>query len=158
MTFISPHGPSTLQEAYASLHYASTSASPAQGNGLEESLLHDITASSSSRRPNDTYTSPVDLLSASNPPHFPQEKDWDRFKALPQIQLGQEFDSSGKSILAQWLLNLGGQTYACQVPMPGGNGDICGVTKGRLDRALVHVRSHLDLKPFVCGGQCSKDW
>ena len=64
---------------------------------------------------------------------------------------------NGKSILTQWLNEVekeGSKHLECCVPLVDVDGAIywCRKIFPRLDRAIAHVRNHLEHKPFVCGG------
>ncbi len=62
---------------------------------------------------------------------------------------------NGKSILTQWLNEVekdGSKHLECCVPLVDQAGYWCRKTFLRLDRAITHVRNHLEHKPFVCGG------
>ena len=44
--------------------------------------------------------------------------------------------------------------YECIVPRS--DGITCGKTFNRSDRALTHIRTHFNHRPYPCHGQCSK--
>ena len=61
----------------------------------------------------------------------------------------------GKSVLARWLDTVekdGIRHVECCVPLVDQADDWCHKTFPRLDRAVVHVRNHLEHKPYLCGG------
>ncbi len=63
---------------------------------------------------------------------------------------------NGKSILVRWL-NDEGQGWTCCVPLDV-EGRWCDHKPfGRIDRALAHVRKHLNLKPFPCEEHCGTE-
>lgn len=86
-------------------------------------------------------------------------KDWDALSQEPWYlnQVEEPGDNVGKSILARWLAPLEAKDqkgWRCCVPLDGETW--CKQTITRIDRAIVHVRVHLDLKPYPCEGGCNK--
>lgn len=72
-------------------------------------------------------------------------------------QVEEPENDVGRSILVRWLDPLEGKDekgWRCRVPMPGQTW--CNETIKRTERAITHVRAHLDLKPYPCEGGCSK--
>ena len=72
-------------------------------------------------------------------------------------QVEEPENDVGKSILVRWLDPLEGKDqkgWRCRVPVPGETW--CNETIKRVDRAITHVRAHLDLKPYPCEGGCNK--
>jgi hypothetical protein len=65
---------------------------------------------------------------------------------------------NGKSVLFRWLdEDEAGTSWTCCVPL-NNEGLGCGHAPfKRPDRALAHVRQHLDLKPFPCEGKCGNE-
>lgn len=64
----------------------------------------------------------------------------------------------GKSILVRWLDPLDSKEengWRCCVPLEGETW--CTEKIDRIDRAIVHVRVHLDHKPYSCEGRCNKE-
>jgi len=82
------------------------------------------------------------------------ESDWFKDQVIEP-----DLPHNGKSILVRWLKEVGeGKGWTCCVPLDG-EGNRCIRPFGRPDRALAHVREHLDLKPFPCKGTCrTKGW
>jgi len=96
----------------------------------------------------------------------PQEKwalDWEAWEALYQEPwyLNQEeepINYLGKSVLVRWLAQPkteGEKEWSCCVPLKGETW--CGHKIKRLDRAITHVRGHLNLRPYPCGGRCENE-
>ena len=64
----------------------------------------------------------------------------------------------GKSILVRWLDPLEAKEkkgWRCCVPLEGETW--CEDEIERIDRAIIHVRVHLDLKPYPCEGHCNEE-
>ena len=62
---------------------------------------------------------------------------------------------NGKSILTQWLDEVD-EGIVCCAPLDSEE-SWCGYGPfKRLDRAVAHVRKHLDFRPFHCGGDCGQ--
>jgi hypothetical protein len=81
------------------------------------------------------------------------EHDWLVFSSQPWVTSGglEPTDARGRSVLHEWLDGSQPQFYICKVAVQGRP---CGVAHNRLDRALPHVRMHLNTKPYECNGQC----
>lgn len=63
----------------------------------------------------------------------------------------------GKSLLDRWLKDSENEQrkwWQCRVPLD--EGTWCNKEFNRFDRAIIHVRIHLDLKPYPCEGLCKK--
>jgi len=59
----------------------------------------------------------------------------------------------GQSILYRWLeRSEERRCWSCCVPLE--DGKLCGYIINRSDRAVIHVRGHLGLKPYPCEGNC----
>ncbi len=72
-------------------------------------------------------------------------------------QVEEPENDVGKSILDRWLDPLEAKDekgWRCRFPKPGETW--CNETIKRFDRAIVHVRGHLNLKPYPCEGDCNK--
>jgi hypothetical protein len=72
-------------------------------------------------------------------------------------QVEEPLDHTGTSVLARWLHPLEGEGekgWRCRAPIEGETW--CTEEIKRKDRAVIHVRVHLDLKPFPCEGHCKK--
>jgi len=62
----------------------------------------------------------------------------------------------GQSILIQWLKHSEERnSWSCCVPLE--DGKLCGYRISRSDRAVIHVRGHLALKPYPCDGNCGNE-
>jgi len=60
--------------------------------------------------------------------------------------------------LGRWLSRLEAKEkkgWRCDVPVEGETW--CRNEIERIDRAIIHVRTHLDLKPYPCEGRCNKE-
>lgn len=68
--------------------------------------------------------------------------------------------NNGKSILLQWLIEVEeGTKWECRVPLDVELSWCNHRPFGRVDRAIAHVRKHLDFKPFACEGRCENgEW
>ena len=78
------------------------------------------------------------------------ELDWFKNQELEPL-----YPFNGKSILTQWLKEVDeGIGWVCVVPLDSEQSWCDHEPYNRLDRALAHVRKHLDLRPFRCGGEC----
>ena len=67
----------------------------------------------------------------------------------------------GKSVLERWINHPNTEdqsVWRCDVPLELEDGEktFCKEEFLRLDRAITHVRGHLDHKPFPCEGHCKK--
>lgn len=62
-------------------------------------------------------------------------------------------ERTGQSVLLVWIHNPEPKVYICQVPLENSE-KYCGTRYQRQDRALTHVRRHLNYKPFACHGRC----
>ena len=95
------------------------------------------------------------------PPHILRaEQDWRVFSSQSWVTSGgtEPMDVCGRSTLHAWLDRPGPQVYVCKVPV---RGCLCGAEHTRQDRALSHIRKHLNARPFAyeCSGQCGNpDW
>jgi hypothetical protein len=92
-------------------------------------------------------------------------KNHEEWSALSQETwyLNQELEPlnhSGHSILDLWLNSFETKErkwWQCRVPLS--EGTWCTKEINRKDRAIIHVRGHLGLNPFPCGGKCGNiDW
>ena len=73
-------------------------------------------------------------------------------------QVEEPENHEGKSILVRWLDRLEAKEkkgWRCCVPLKGETW--CTEEIDRPDRAIIHVRAHLDLKPYPCEGHCHKE-
>ena len=119
-------------------------------------------------------TGPAFLVLVGPPPIVPNEntleekwevdrKNWKIYTDLDWFkkqELEPYMPHNGKSILIQWLNEVEeGNSWVCCAPLDRqetwcGHGPF-----KRLDRAIAHVRKHLGLKPFCCGGGCGRaEW
>jgi len=98
---------------------------------------------------------------ASLCPVIPTRKLWKELSAQPWLHDGESDpldERTGQSVLCVWIHNPEPRVYICQVPLDD-SGAYCGAVYQRQDRALTHVRTHLNYKPFACRGRCGmKDW
>jgi hypothetical protein len=131
-----------------------------------ERLQTQIRATASRKRADD------DLISIS----FRNEEDWRRRAVLdnilaakfladnvmepnnigPSDPLTMGMGAEGKSIYAVFLEQVERSQWRC---LFGDKDHPCGshtISFKRLERALDHVRSHLNHRPFVCRGECQK--
>ena len=83
----------------------------------------------------------------------PAEHRWLIFSSQPWVLSGglEPTDPRGRSILHEWLVRDGPQLYVCTVPV---HGRPCSTKHNRQDRALTHVRKHLNARPYECNGRC----
>jgi len=90
------------------------------------------------------------------PSFIPTSGLWEELLGQPWLHNG-ELDpldeQTGQSVLCMWIYNPEPRIYICQVPL-GDTGEYCGMRYQRQDRALTHVRAHLNYKPFACRGRC----
>lgn len=86
---------------------------------------------------------------------------WKELLEQPWLHNGESDpldERTGQSVLSVWIHNPEPRVYICQVPLED-SGTYCGTKYQRQDRALTHVRTHLNYKPFICRGRCGmKDW
>jgi hypothetical protein len=87
-------------------------------------------------------------------------KDWDALLKeewyLNQVE--EPENHLGKSSLVRWLDRIEDKEkkgWRCCVPLEGETW--CTDEIDRIDRAIIHVRVHLDLKPYPCEGNCNKE-
>jgi hypothetical protein len=84
-----------------------------------------------------------------------QQKEWiASIRSSPWFRNNQSEpeDSPGQSIFLRFLGRASESgTYVC---LFRGCGKVCNRTFDRRDRALGHVRQHLNHRPFWCGGRC----
>ena len=65
---------------------------------------------------------------------------------------------NGRSILVRWLKEATeGNSWTCRVPLDDERSWCDHGPFKRRERAVAHVRRHLKLKPFPCGGQCGNE-
>jgi len=74
-------------------------------------------------------------------------------------QVIEPFMDNGKSVLVRWLDEAGeNKGWTCCVPLDP-EAKWCIHPFRRLDRALAHIREHLDFKPYPCEGKCrNEEW
>jgi hypothetical protein len=90
-------------------------------------------------------------------------KTWSQVAKQEWVTKQQEepLDQDGKSVLLDWLKCVDdvGKSWKCIVPL-GHSGAWCEhVPINRVHRAIAHVRMHLGLRPYPCGGLCGTvDW
>ena len=73
-------------------------------------------------------------------------------------QLEPDLPHVGRSIFLQWLNEVGeGNSWVCRVPLDVELGWCDHRPFNRLDRAIAHVRKHLDFKPFACEELCGNE-
>ena len=78
------------------------------------------------------------------------ELDWFKKQEIEPL-----YPFNGKSILTQWLKEVNeGIGWVCSVPLDSEQRWCDHGPFNRLDRAVAHVRKHLNLRPFRCGGEC----
>jgi hypothetical protein len=84
-----------------------------------------------------------------------EEEDWFMRQIFEPL-----LPHNGRSILIRWLKDVvEGKSWTCCVPLDVEESWCDHGPFTRLDRAVAHVRRHLDLKPFPCGGQCgNEEW
>jgi hypothetical protein len=105
----------------------------------------------------DTVSSPRIITPTPLPPLPPDLPDlWRSFLNSDWLRNNvQEPKISGHSVLRQMLVQPPDPTDAsvwiCGVPIPNG---ICGKTFRRPDRAVTHIRRHLNHRPYPCDGGC----
>jgi len=90
------------------------------------------------------------------PSFIPTSRLWEELLVQPWVHNGDSDpldEKTGQSVLSVWIHNPEPRVYICQVPS-GDSGAYCGIQYQRQDRALTHVRTHLNYKPFACGGRC----
>ena len=73
-------------------------------------------------------------------------------------QLEPTMPHNGRSIFLQWLNEAEeGNSWVCRVPLDAELGWCDHKPFRRFDRAIAHVRKHLDFKPFPCEGRCGNN-
>ena len=111
------------------------------------------------------HTAPP-VLRSQNTPEQKWKADHDTLKEYNESDWFKNQDieplmpNNGRSIFVRWLDGVGeGQSWTCRVPL-NVEGSWCDHKPfGRPDRAIAHVRKHLDLKPFPCAGRCgNEEW
>ena len=106
---------------------------------------------------------PPPIVSNHNDPQETWEVDRKIWKTYAELdwfknqELEPYMPHNGKSILIQWLDEVDeGISWMCCAPLDSDK-SWCGHGPfKRLDRAVAHVRKHLDLRPFRCGGDCGR--
>ena len=94
--------------------------------------------------------------------HLRDEPDWEGlFQEVWYLKQEEEPSNHlGQSILFRWLNHFETEErtgWSCCVPL--GNDKRCTYTSVRPDHAIIHVRDHLGLKPYLCEGKCeNQDW
>lgn len=85
-------------------------------------------------------------------------KEYEEFDWVIGQKVEPYMPHNGRSILVRWL-NDEGQSWTCCVPT-NVEGRWCDHKPfGRPDRAIAHVRKHLNLKPFPCERRCgNEEW
>lgn len=80
------------------------------------------------------------------------------FEALSDLIAAEEIDPPAvDDELELFVLNIKKRTFQCRVPVQNFDGTLiyCEHQVQRKDRILRHVKdTHLNYRPFVCGGQC----
>jgi len=84
------------------------------------------------------------------PSMFTDEREWEAlFQEVWYLEQEEEpLNRFVGSILVRWLTRSDEERngWSCRVPL--GDGRRCTQTIGRLDRAIIHVRDHVGLKPY----------
>lgn len=63
--------------------------------------------------------------------------------------------SDGESILLDWLdVSETGKLWTCAVPLDPPQTRCEHAEFNRIHRALAHIRGHLGVRPYACGGRC----
>jgi len=73
----------------------------------------------------------------------------------------EPLDQTGKSVLLDWLKGADdmGKSWKCVVPLGHSTTWCEHAPINRVHRAIAHVRMHLELRPYPCGGLCGmSDW
>jgi hypothetical protein len=73
----------------------------------------------------------------------------------------EPLDQDGKSVLLDWLecVDDHGKSWKCGVPLDHPDTWCEHAPITRVHRAVAHVRMHLGLRPYPCGGLCgTSDW
>lgn len=112
------------------------------------------------------YNGPLPVLRNQNTPQETWKADRKMWKAYDKLdwvinqQLEPNMPHNGRSIFLQWLNEVEveeGNSWVCRVPLDVELGWCDHRPFSRLDRAIAHVRKHLDFKPFACGGRCGNE-
>jgi hypothetical protein len=84
-------------------------------------------------------------------------KAWNHVLKRPWV-LRQEVEplrSNGESILLDWLDSAEtGKLWTCAVPLESPQTRCEHAPFNRIHRAIAHIRVHLGVRPYVCGGKC----
>jgi len=82
---------------------------------------------------------------------------WRRLLKQPWV-LKQEIEprkSNGESVLLDWLDGVEtGKLWTCAVPLDSPQTRCEHAAFNRIHRALAHIRGHLEVRPYACGGRC----
>ena len=73
----------------------------------------------------------------------------------------EPLDREGKSVLLEWLkcLDDEGKSWKCIAPLGHPKAWCEHAPINRVHRALAHVRNHLGVRPYPCGGLCgTSEW
>jgi len=89
-------------------------------------------------------------------------KSWNQLLKQPWVRK-QEVEPrkpSGESILLDWLeVAETGKLWTCAVPLDPPQTRCEHAAFNRIHRALAHIRGHLGVRPYACGGRCRmKGW
>lgn len=73
----------------------------------------------------------------------------------------EPFDQDGKSVLLNWLkyVDDNRKSWKCIAPLDDPKGWCEHTPINRVHRAIAHVRTHLGIRPYACGGLCgTSNW
>ena len=88
---------------------------------------------------------------------FQDTNEWDRLKRACHADHDEI-----ESLLHRWFIRLpppDNHRFECRVPFNDDRTNYCGATMHKKWRILSHIRTHLQYRPFACGGQCgSPGW
>jgi hypothetical protein len=77
------------------------------------------------------------------------KQSWVRRQELEPLR------ASGESILLDWLDGFEtGKLWTCAVPLDQPQTRCEHAPFNRMHRAMAHIRMHLGLRPYACGGRC----